>query len=286
MNVPMSLDDNGSAINVGPVCTAKKLGIKDEELTPFIQGIRAYDNACRQAVGTVMLNITTGAIERRTRFQVVDIKASFNLFLGRLWLYELKVIPSSLYQKVKAIVGGIPISIDAFPMRIQFLDTPIVHVEHDEEDEDLWGFSLEDFLMIEEEEKYHLDFDPYSNVHDNAIMKKQGHFPWMTLGMPGIDRDIAQQTISLIPGMKPVKQKLRCMKPNVAFKIKYEIKKQLATRFIKVSKYPEWIANVVLVHKKDGRVRICVYYRDLNKASPKDGLCLLQIDILVNNFVT
>ena len=183
MNVPMSLVDNGSAINVCPLRTAKKLGIKNEELTPSTQGIRAYDNTRRQAVGTIILNITTGAIKRRTKFQVVDIKASFNLLLGRPWLHELKAIPSSLHQKVKAIVGGVPITIDASPMRIQVIDTPIVHVEHDEEDEDLWGFSLDDVLVIEEEEKCHLDFDPYSNTSINAILKKQGHFPGMTLGL-------------------------------------------------------------------------------------------------------
>ncbi|XP_021751006.1 uncharacterized protein LOC110716668 [Chenopodium quinoa] len=84
---------------------------------------------------------------------------------GRPWLHELKVIPLSLHQKVKAIVGGVPITIDSSPIRIQVIDTPIVHVEHDEEDKDLWGFSLDDVLMIEEEEKCRLDFDPYSNTN-------------------------------------------------------------------------------------------------------------------------
>ncbi|XP_021747334.1 uncharacterized protein LOC110713176 [Chenopodium quinoa] len=53
--------------------------------------------------------------------------------------------------------------------------------------------------------------------------------------------------------------------------------------FIKVSKYPEWIANVVPVLKKYGRVRMCVDYRDLNKASPKDDFPLPHIDILVDD---
>ena len=85
----------------------------------------------------IMQNITTGAIECRTKFHVVDIKAFFNLLLGRPWLHELKAILSSLHQKVKAIVGGVPITIDASPVRIQVIDTPIVHVKHDKEDEDL-----------------------------------------------------------------------------------------------------------------------------------------------------
>lgn len=101
--------------------------------------------------------------------------------------------------------------------------------------------------------------------------------------MPGISREIVEHTIPLIPGMKPVKQKWRRMKPEVALKIKGEIKKQLTARFIKVAKYPEWIANVVPVPKTDGRVPMCVDYRDLNKASPKDDFPLPHIDILVEN---
>ena len=47
--------------------------------------------------------------------------------------------------------------------------------------------------------------------------------------------------------------------------------------------YPKWLANVVPVLKKDGKVRMCVDFRDLNKASPKDDFPLPHIDILVNN---
>ena len=47
--------------------------------------------------------------------------------------------------------------------------------------------------------------------------------------------------------------------------------------------YPEWLANVVLVPKKDGKVIVCVDFRDLNKASPKDDFPLPHIDMLVGH---
>ena len=47
--------------------------------------------------------------------------------------------------------------------------------------------------------------------------------------------------------------------------------------------YPEWLANVVPVPKKDGKVRVCVDFRDLNKASPKDDFPLPHIDMLVDS---
>ena len=97
--------------------------------------------------------------------------------------------------------------------------------------------------------------------------------------MPGIDREIAKHTIPLNPTSKPVKQKLRRMKPDVALKITEEVQKQLDVGFIRVCNYPEWVANIVLVPKKDGRVRMCVDFKELNKASPKDDFPLPHIDI-------
>ena len=49
--------------------------------------------------------------------------------------------------------------------------------------------------------------------------------------------------------------------------------------------YPERLANVVPVPKKDGKVRMCVDFQDLNKASPKDDFPLPHIDVLLDNTV-
>ena len=50
-----------------------------------------------------------------------------------------------------------------------------------------------------------------------------------------------------------------------------------------VCEYSDWIANIVPVPKKDGKVRMCVDYQDFNKASPKDDFPLPHIDVLVDN---
>ena len=61
------------------------------------------------------------------------------------------------------------------------------------------------------------------------------------------------------------------------------MEKQYNARFLRVVNYPEWLTNVVLVPKKDRKVRMCVDFKDLNKASPKDDFHLPHIDILVDN---
>ncbi|XP_052723844.1 uncharacterized protein LOC128193781 [Vigna angularis] len=101
--------------------------------------------------------------------------------------------------------------------------------------------------------------------------------------MPGLDTDIVQHKLPLKPECLPVKQKLRRMKPEMSLKIKEEVEKQFDAGFLAVAKYPQWVANVVPVPKKDGKVRMCVDYRDLNRASPKDNFPLPHIDTLVDN---
>ena len=49
--------------------------------------------------------------------------------------------------------------------------------------------------------------------------------------------------------------------------------------------YPEWLANVVSIPKKDDKVKVCVGFRDLNKASLKDDFPLPHIDMLVDSTI-
>ena len=81
----------------------------------------------------------------------------------------------------------------------------------------------------------------------------------------------------------PVRQKLRRTRPDMALKIKGEVHKQIDAGFLVIVEYPEWVANIVPVPKKDGKVQMCVDYRDLNKASLKDNFPLPHIDVLVDN---
>ena len=61
------------------------------------------------------------------------------------------------------------------------------------------------------------------------------------------------------------------------------MKKQFDVGFLAMTRYSKWVANIVPIPKKDGKVRMCVDYRDLNRASPKDNFPLSHIDILVDN---
>ena len=114
-------------------------------------------------------------------------------------------------------------------------------------------------------------------------MEFQEVFGWSYEDMLGIDPEIVQHHISTHDHMVPVKQKFRRIRTEWLLKIKEEVTKQLKVGFIKPIHQAKWIANVVPVPEKDGKVKMCVDFRDLNKACPKDDFPLPHIDVLMDN---
>ena len=72
--------------------------------------------------------------------------------------------------------------------------------------------------------------------------------------MPGLDRDIAEHHIPTYSKAKPIKQKLRRLRPEWTEKIREEIVKQIQVNFLELVEYPQWLANIVPVSKKDEKV--------------------------------
>ena len=108
-------------------------------------------------------------------------------------------------------------------------------------------------------------------------------FAWSYEDMPGLNPTIVQHYLSILPHARPFKQKLRRLHHRWSLQVKEEIQKQLRFGFLSVVEYPEWLANVVPIPKKDGKIRVCVDFRDLNKAIPKNDFPLPHIDMLVDS---
>ena len=101
--------------------------------------------------------------------------------------------------------------------------------------------------------------------------------------MPGVPRDVAEHSLNVLQGAKPVKQSLRCFAEDRRRAIGEEITRLLAAGFIKEVLHPDWLANPVLVLKKNKSWRMCVDYTSLNKACPKDPFALPRIDQVVDS---
>jgi hypothetical protein len=72
------------------------------------------------------------------------------------------------------------------------------------------------------------------------------------------------------------------MRTEVLEEVKKEIEKMLEAGFIRPCRYAEWISSIVPVQKKDGRWWVCMDFRDLNKATPKDEYPMSVTETLIN----
>ena len=75
-------------------------------------------------------------------------------------------------------------------------------------------------------------------------------FAWKPSDMPGIPREVAEHSLKIHLGSKPVKQRLHRFDEEKRRAISEEIAKLSAAGFIKEVYHPEWLANPVLVRKK------------------------------------
>ena len=85
------------------------------------------------------------------------------------------------------------------------------------------------------------------------------------------------------PERKPVQQRRRAFAPERDQAIAEKVTKLLTAGFIREVYYPDWLANVILVKKANGKWRMCVDFTDLNKACLKDSFPLPRIDELVDS---
>ena len=99
--------------------------------------------------------------------------------------------------------------------------------------------------------------------------------------MTGISPTHASHKLNVFPFARPIRQRVRHFHPDRHQVIQTEVDNLLKARFIREIKYPEWLANVVVVPKKGGKWRICIEYTDLNDACPKDNFPLPRIDQIV-----
>ncbi|XP_074298973.1 uncharacterized protein LOC141629964 [Silene latifolia] len=80
--------------------------------------------------------------------------------------------------------------------------------------------------------------------------------------------------LAIKKGISPKKQPQCRFRPELVPEIEKEVNKLIEAGFIREVKYSTWIANIVPVRKKNGQLRICVDFRDLNDACPKDDFPL------------
>eukprot|EP00253_Pinus_taeda_P026388 PITA_26388 len=112
----------------------------------------------------------------------------------------------------------------------------------------------------------------------NILRENLESFAWSYKEMMGVHPSVCTHHIYIKEGCKPVRQPRRRMNPALKDIVKEELQKLLDTGFIYPISESEWVSPLVLVPNKNGKWRICVDYRKLNKSTKKDHFPLPFID--------
>ena len=148
------------------------------------------------------------------------------------------------------------------PVKVEDME---YHVENIEENETLKQVHIDTNKKLNTDELHEI----------NKLLKK--HVDIFSTGESDIGFcDRIKHRIDLIDET-PFKQKTRRIPPAMINEVRQHIEQLLSTGIIQKSKSP-WSSNVVLVRKRNGKLRMCVDYRMLNNRSVKDAYALPKIE--------
>ena len=100
--------------------------------------------------------------------------------------------------------------------------------------------------------------------------------------MPGLSLKVDVHHLGIKHSMRPIKQAHQYIRPERILKVEEEVNKLIKAGFICEVKYLTWISSMVPVVKKNGQIRICVDFWNLNEACPKDDFPLPIMELMIN----
>jgi hypothetical protein len=105
----------------------------------------------------------------------------------------------------------------------------------------------------------------------SILDKNNDVFTRRTTDLTGVSRDIIEHKLQVNPSTKPRKQRLCKTSDEMVAVAKGDVHRLLDVGFICEVHYPSWLANIVMVKKKNGKWRMCTDFNNFNK-------CCLKVD--------
>ncbi|XP_058219380.1 uncharacterized protein LOC131329949 [Rhododendron vialii] len=305
-NVRRILVDQGSSAEVMYYSLFKDLKLSDTDLHPSEVPLIGFSRAPVWPLGMITLPIRAGSVVLDMEFVVVDVPSPYNAIVRRTWLHKLKAIASTYHQVVR-FIGANGRQEDVYEdqtaakrcyvnavrsskqtSRVNFIEVPEDPVLEDvgrptdeKSKEDLVTFSI-----IEDGSRFFLIGSSLSNSDKSEtfdfLKRNIEVFAWTPYEMPGVDSSFFCHELNIDQAKRLVVQKARRSSPIHSEAVIDEVNRLLNAKAIREVQYPKWLANTVVVKKKNGKWRVCVDYSNLNDACPKDFFPLPRIDQLVD----
>ncbi|GJR18231.1 hypothetical protein Tco_0966758 [Tanacetum coccineum] len=208
-------------------------------------------------------------------FMVIRSPSQHNGIIGRMGIRKIRAIPSTAHGMLKFLVKGGTVMIQSsrvIPMECAMISGP--STQHP-----VTSHVLEEKIKVAIHPEY-----PEQTIVIGSTLTEKGHkelcallkqnmdvFAWKPANMTGVSRHMAEHRLNVREGCPPVTQNKRGQAPERNKAIQEEVEKLVDPRIMKEVHYHSWLSNPVMVKKHDGSWRMCVDFKDLNKACPQDG---------------
>ncbi|GKA32755.1 reverse transcriptase domain-containing protein [Tanacetum coccineum] len=262
-----------------------RLEIK-KQLIPATTHLIGFSGEIIWPIGQIQLLVKIGDKEHSfsasMKFVVVRSSSSYNGIIGRPGVKKLQAILSTGHGMLKIPVEGRVIT-----LKISKL-VPLEYAVVSEPE----GAPSATKPIIEERIKVAIN-PKYleQTVMIGSTLTEEGRnklcgllqrnldiFAWKPADMTGVPRHMAEHRLNVREGCSPVRQKKKGQAADRNQAIQEEVGKLVEAGIMKEVHYHDWLSNPVMVKKHDDSWRMCVDFKDLNKACPKDGYPLPEID--------
>ncbi|KAK1661583.1 hypothetical protein QYE76_049742 [Lolium multiflorum] len=276
--------DGGSGLNLLFANTMKAMGLTVDMLRESDTGFHdIIPTRPAYSLGKTTLDVVFGTPtnfrREKIEFEVVDWESQYHAILGRPAFAKFMAVPHYAYLKLKMPGNnGTPITVHGSFARSDTCDREFQKIAS--------KFGVKEELNAIDAAVDHTQ--PADNRNEGALIEflreRWEIFAWEPSDMPGIPRELAEHALNVDPTAKPVQQSMRRFSEPKRKAIGEEINRLRKAGFIRELKEAEWVANPVMVPKKDTTaLRMCIDYTGLNKHCPKDHFPLPRIDQIVDS---
>ncbi|GJX56478.1 reverse transcriptase domain-containing protein [Tanacetum coccineum] len=256
------------------------------QMIPATTPLVGFSGEIIWSLGKISLLVKIGDEEHSTsalmNFMVVRSPSPYNGIIGRPGVRRIRAVPSTAHGMLKFPVAGrtvtlrssriiplecIMVSGPGVPQRVinQVTEEKIQVAIHPEYPEQTIAIGS---TLTEEGRKELCDL----------LRRNLDIFVWKPPDMTGVPWHIAEHMLNIREGYLPVGQKKKGQAPERNKVIYEEVEKLVDADIMKKVHYHSCLSNPVMVKKHYGSWRMCVDFKDLNKAYPKDGYPLPEID--------
>ncbi|XP_028085902.1 uncharacterized protein LOC114286872 [Camellia sinensis] len=280
----------------------QKLSLSEQHLTPAVALLVGFNSQPEWPLGRIVLPVVAETKTLQIEFLVFNRPSPYNAILARPWIHQMEAVPSTYHQVIRFPTehGVEQISRDQVASKHCFMAAmkakqlcnrvQIVEVAEQlvlenvgETPEEKMVEDLEKVLVKEDDPEKHF-FIGTSLGTDKKLQllellrENMEVFAWSAYDTLRLNPEFSCHKLNINPSARPVVQKSQRSSVEHTEAVIAEVEKLLASGAIREVQYPQWLSNIVIVKKKNGKWRVCVDFTCLNRACPKDSFPLPCID--------